>query len=321
LNAAGCTNTATLDLTINYGSSSTTTVAACNSYTWTNGVTYTAAGTYTYTTTNAAGCDSALTLILTMTNGVKVSPKALLSGAFQSAGLMSDDLRANGVLPTMEPYTALNFTPIGCPGYAGQETVASSVFATTGNDAIVDWVHVEIRNTDAAYTKVATQNALIQRDGDIVDVNGNPLTFNCVCPGNYYVVVKHRNHLGVMTASSLALTSTSTVVDFTTGSVWTKPGLINAARETNGTYSLLWPGDTRTDKNVKYNGLNNDKEPILTAVGLATPNNILFPVYRTEDANMNAEVKYNNTNNDKNFILIKIGVATPNNIINQHTPN
>jgi len=327
INAAGCVNTATLNLTINQATSSTTTISACNSYTWTNGVTYTAAGTYSYTTTNVAGCDSALTLILTLVNGVSVSPKALLSGAYMGGGMMHDSLRSRGVLPTSEPFTILNFTPIGCPGYTGGETTSSAMFTITGNDAIVDWVHVEIRNTDVSYSKIATQNALLQRDGDIVDVNGNPLTFNCVCPGNYYVTVKHRNHIGVMTATSLALTATTQLVDFTTAApVWTKPGLTNAARETNGAYRLLWPGDTKTDKNVKYNGANNDKEPILYAVGIATPNNILEPVYRTEDANMDGRVKYNNNDNDKNFILNKIissnaPISTPNDILSQHTPN
>jgi hypothetical protein len=268
-------------------------------------------------------------LILTLTNGVSVSPKALLSGAYMGGGLMQDSLRSRGVLPLTEPYTLTlsGFTPIGCPGYNGGETTTPAMFAVTGNDAIVDWVHVEIRSTDAAYSKVATQNALIQRDGDIVDVNGNPLYFPCVCPGNYFITVKHRNHLGVMTEMSLPLTSTTTSVDFTTAApVWTKPGVANAARETAGAFRLLWPGDTRTDKNVKYNGLNNDKEPIIYAVGIATPNNILEPVYRTEDANMDGRVKYNNADNDKNFILNKIiasnaPVSTPNDILSQHTPN
>jgi len=221
----------------------------------------------------------------------------------------------------------MNFMPLGCPGYSGGETISNSILSVTGNDAIVDWVHVELRDTDAAYTIVATQNALIQRDGDIVDINGNPLNFDCICPGNYYITVKHRNHLGVMTANSMYLSSTSSIIDFTTSNpVWTKPGIIKPAREGAGVYRLLWPGDTRTDKNTKYNGLNNDKDPILYAVGLTTFNNILGPVYRKEDANMDGKVKYNNLDNDKNFILNKIylsnsPLATPNDVLSQHTPN
>jgi gliding motility-associated-like protein len=61
----GCDSTATLNLTINQPTTSTTTQVACSSYTW-NGTTYSASGTYTYTTTNANGCDSTATLNLTI---------------------------------------------------------------------------------------------------------------------------------------------------------------------------------------------------------------------------------------------------------------
>ena len=67
-NAAGCTDTKTLVLTINNSTSSSESQAACGSYTWTeNGTTYTASGTYTNVTTNAAGCTDTKTLVLTIT--------------------------------------------------------------------------------------------------------------------------------------------------------------------------------------------------------------------------------------------------------------
>ena len=62
-----CDSTATLNLTINNATSSTTDVTACDSYDW-NGTTYTASGSYTFTTTNASGCDSTATLNLTINN-------------------------------------------------------------------------------------------------------------------------------------------------------------------------------------------------------------------------------------------------------------
>ena len=69
-NAANCDSVATLVLTVNQTSSSTTNVTICSNelpYAW-NGTNYNAAGTYTYTTTNAAGCDSVATLNLTVNN-------------------------------------------------------------------------------------------------------------------------------------------------------------------------------------------------------------------------------------------------------------
>src|SRR5262249_25944213 len=67
-NAAGCDSVATLNLSVNTRTTSTTDVTICPSqvpYSW-NGTDYDAAGTYTFTTTNAAGCDSIATLNLSI---------------------------------------------------------------------------------------------------------------------------------------------------------------------------------------------------------------------------------------------------------------
>ena len=66
-NSAGCDSTATLVLTVNNPSSSTTTATICdgNSYSF-NGNIYSVAGTYIAHLTNSVGCDSAATLILTV---------------------------------------------------------------------------------------------------------------------------------------------------------------------------------------------------------------------------------------------------------------
>jgi hypothetical protein len=67
MNAAGCDSVLTLDLTITSSSSGTDTQTACGSYTWLDGNTYSASNnTATFTLTNAAGCDSVLTLDLTI---------------------------------------------------------------------------------------------------------------------------------------------------------------------------------------------------------------------------------------------------------------
>ena len=67
VNAAGCDSTATLVLTINNSNTATVeaTICAGESYEF-NGQTYTATGTYTATLENAAGCDSVVTLTLTV---------------------------------------------------------------------------------------------------------------------------------------------------------------------------------------------------------------------------------------------------------------
>ncbi len=73
-NAAGCDSTVTLTLTVNVSTAETVTVAACDSYTWADGdgETYTESGNYEWTTTNEAGCDSVVTLALTVNTNAGV---------------------------------------------------------------------------------------------------------------------------------------------------------------------------------------------------------------------------------------------------------
>ena len=79
-NAAGCDSTVTLTLTVNVSTAETVTEVACDSYTWADGdgETYTESGNYTWTTTNLAGCDSVVTLALTINvnEGVELTETA-----------------------------------------------------------------------------------------------------------------------------------------------------------------------------------------------------------------------------------------------------
>lgn len=68
--ANGCDSIITLNLTINSNSRDTVTVTQCNNYTWTQtGITYTQGGFYYKTYTDTNGCDSIVTLNLTINNG------------------------------------------------------------------------------------------------------------------------------------------------------------------------------------------------------------------------------------------------------------
>jgi hypothetical protein len=133
-----------------------------------------------------------------------LSLRMVLGGPYDAAtGLMKDDLRAAGLIPALEPYTALGYLQVG----GGGETVAPATLAITGKNAMVDWVLVELRDQLDPAVVVATRCALLQRDGDVVGTDGHAaLTFG-VPAGNYYVAARHRNHLGVMTATPVAVRS------------------------------------------------------------------------------------------------------------------
>jgi len=66
-NAAGCDSTVTLNLIVNHSNFGTDVQTACDLFNWpTNGQTYTISGQYIDTIPNAAGCDSIITLDLTI---------------------------------------------------------------------------------------------------------------------------------------------------------------------------------------------------------------------------------------------------------------
>ena len=64
---------------------------------------------------------------------------------------------------------------------------------------------------------MVTRAAFIKSDGTIVDIDGtSPVTFTGLPAGNYYMVVRHRNHLAIMTAAAIPLSSSSELYNFTT---------------------------------------------------------------------------------------------------------
>ena len=66
----GCDSLILLDITINNSTMDTSTITACDTYTWLaplgDGATYISSGTHTHVSTNAAGCDHTQTLILSV---------------------------------------------------------------------------------------------------------------------------------------------------------------------------------------------------------------------------------------------------------------
>ena len=64
---------------------------------------------------------------------------------------------------------------------------------------------------------ISSRSALLQRDGDVVALDGiSPLPMDAV-DGNYFVTINHRNHLGIMSATSITLTSAPAKVDLSSG--------------------------------------------------------------------------------------------------------
>lgn len=288
------------------------------SFTGDPGATY---SLYTIATDNTGNREAAKTTgdqtVTVKGYGVYVSIKAFLQGAYNSsAGLMTDSLRTKALLPVSDPYPSLGFIPVN--NFAAKN-ISTGVFDSTGNKAITDWVWLELRKASNASEIVSSRAALIRRDGNVVDMDGvSPVYFNNIPEGGYYIAIRHRNHLGVMTATTVSFYKTnSTTIDFTNPITATYG--TNAQRNVSGVMAM-WGGDVNGNKQIRYNGSSNDKNAVLAKVGLVTANNIVT-AYDRADVNLDGRIRYNGSGNDKNIILSSVGLTTPNNIIIEQLPN
>ncbi|OWY21141.1 choice-of-anchor B family protein [Sphingobacteriales bacterium UPWRP_1] len=126
--------------------------------------------------------------------GAKVT--ALLEGAFLPPDSMRTQLRQLNLLPLQQPY---NQPPWN---YNGAET------ATQFAPDVVDWVLLELRNADNNTQIVAQKAALLLKNGIVADVNGSAgsVLFDNLPPNTtYYIALRHRNHLPVMSAVPVTL--------------------------------------------------------------------------------------------------------------------
>ena len=127
---------------------------------------------------------------------IAVDLKAVLEGPFNGS-IMNTDYNNAGLIPLSQPY---NVAPWN---YSGTESVGIIPSGVT------DWVLVELR--DAAVTSSATsatifetRAAFILEDGSIVDLDGtSPLIFNTSYNNGIYAVVRHINHMDIISMLKL----------------------------------------------------------------------------------------------------------------------
>ncbi len=134
---------------------------------------------------------------------LKLAAKLFLQGPYSAAGdTMSTALRNSDFIPKISPYAEDRRTVDAVPA------------------AVTDWLLLQLRSS-ATGAVVTSRSVLLRKDGRVVD--DDAVTEEVVIPSlegekEYYVVARHRNHLGVMSAHSLALNATSAAKhDFTGG--------------------------------------------------------------------------------------------------------
>ena len=244
--------------------------------------------------------------------GVVLDINVKLQGAMPDVGLdvtdgllMRDDLRGGELLPRISPYEdfyvldSLNslvpaFVHVKRDSVLEEITSVDSaaVFGDMGflndksDNAVVDWVFVEIRDGSKLDSIVTTRAALLQRDGDVRDhrVFSDPrkmdadgyayLSFDSTLAGDYYVSVRHRNHLGVMTNTAGLYSPIVTRIDYTDKD-FNALGIHSQKMNLDSTEQYMWAGDVTSDRKVIYQGPGNDVDEMFFRV-IAEPDNVDF---------------------------------------------
>ena len=110
---------------------------------------------------------------------------------------MTTTLNTSGYLPLAAPYKANPRNVVSMPAN------------------ITDWVLVELRSTPTG-AAVVSKSVLLRNDGLLVDDDGTTESVTLdAAEGDYYVVIKHRNHLAVMSTNAVSLTENSSLYDYT----------------------------------------------------------------------------------------------------------
>ncbi|MEL7249600.1 MAG: hypothetical protein AAFO03_14325 [Bacteroidota bacterium] len=165
--------------------------------------------------------------------------RVLLQGPYDDGTAnMNDDLRTSNLIPTTEPYAALGYDH---PASGGSEKIAPAVLSTTGSDAIVDWVFVELRDAANTNNVLATRSALLQKDGDIVDLDGKSnLSFpDVLLTETPLIAIRHRNHLGIIATNASNLMDIPVMLDFSTNPALATGGTAAFSDLGNGQYALF----------------------------------------------------------------------------------
>lgn len=171
--------------------------------------------------------------------------KVFLQGPF-GGGTMTTSLNSGGLIPLSQPY---NTSPWN---YIGTESV-SSVPAN-----VVDWILLEIRSD--LNTPILYKACFLKNDGSVVDLDGtSQIKLFDIADGNYYLVVRHRNHLSVMSSSAVNLSPSSAQYDFT--NALTKAYGTDAMKELSPGVFGLFAGDGNASGTITSTDRNNVWRP------------------------------------------------------------
>lgn len=209
------------------------------------------------------------------TSSVYVKPdiRLWLEGAYDlSSNKMHTDLISFAPFPNVQPYQT---PPWNYPGTEGAGWANGDYPVNT-----VDWVKVEFRSGIDSCTEVATTAAILLDDGSVYFPNIEALTINQ--GSSYYIVVEHRNHMAIMSPTSIPLVGNTLTYDFRGGNSYSVSG--TGQKKLSPTVWVMVGGDGDQLSDITGYDVN------IADIILWSVENGMFNTYSSSDFNMDGDV-------------------------------
>lgn len=154
---------------------------------------------------------------------------------------MNTHLNDTDLLPFSQPY---NTEPWN---YQGNESVSA-----IPNSSVVDWILVELRDAPnaasaTAATRIGQMAGFVLNNGSVVGIDGSSnLQFTTPVSQNLFLVIWHRNHLGIMSATPLTLNVDLYSFNFTSN-IFKAYGGLNGYKYYSPGIACMVAGDANND--------------------------------------------------------------------------
>jgi len=196
---------------------------------------------------------------------------------------MTTDLHLRGLLPGQTLDGLGTPTPDGQPydiapwNYDGKEGNNWTDANYTGSET--DWVLVSFRTDIEKSTEIAAAAALLNEDGSVTFVDDCVLESDVA--SEVYVVIEHRNHMGVMTDKIIDITDGELTYDFRVQDSYTNGAASVGQKEIASGIWAMYAGDTNQTDAVSYDINGGDN--------IWTEFNGQFNVYHAADCDLNGD--------------------------------
>jgi len=126
-------------------------------------------------------------------------------------------------------------------------------------DNAVDWVLVSVRTDITKASQVGTTAGIINKDGSIDIPNRCLLSVN---ESAVYIVIEHRNHVGIMTPQTIPIANNTLMYDFTQGNTYDGNGTGSGQIELSPGVWAMHAGDGNQVTDINSYDINGQDKSV-----------------------------------------------------------